>query len=132
VTRVYVDPGTAMLETGGSLDEEAVRSLRFLIDAGHEVVVVQGDDETPAELASLARDVVREVPPRPDAPAWYLTDDVERCQGRSARLRTVLIGAAPPTGSVHRCDAVARSVQAAVMEILAAEAMSAADPPSPT
>jgi hypothetical protein len=35
----------------------------------------------------------------------------------------VLIGAAPPSGSVRRCDAVARDVQAAVMEILAAAAM---------
>jgi len=35
----------------------------------------------------------------------------------------VLIGAAPPSGSVRRCDAVARDVQAAAMEILAAVAM---------
>jgi hypothetical protein len=35
----------------------------------------------------------------------------------------VLIGSPPPNGSVRRCDAVARDVQAAAMEILAADAM---------
>ena len=62
-----------------------------------------------------------------DDQAWYLTSDVERCQGSSLRLRTVFIGGTPPAGSIRRCDDVARHVQAAAMEILASEAMPAAD-----
>jgi len=75
------------------------------------------------ELEGVAAEVVSAMPPRPRGPAWYLTSDIDRCRGASARLRTVLIGAAPPTGSVRRCDAVARDVQAAAMEILAEVAM---------
>jgi hypothetical protein len=67
--------------------------------------------------------VVTEVPGRPPTPSWYLTTEVERCQGASAKLRTVLIGAAPPPGSIHRCDAVARDLQTAALELLASEAM---------
>jgi hypothetical protein len=35
----------------------------------------------------------------------------------------VFIGGTPPNGSIRRCDAVARDVQAAAMEILVADAM---------
>jgi hypothetical protein len=107
-----------------TLDPAAVRSLQFLADAGHEVVVVASDPAAvPEELGRLAADVVPHVPSAPASRAWYLTTAVERCQGVSARLRTVLIGAAPPPGSIHRCDAVARDIQAAALEILASEAM---------
>jgi hypothetical protein len=130
VTRIYVDPDAAMIEGGGepsgdpSPDAEAVRSLRFLVDAGHDVVLVaNAGQELPGDLLEVARETISEVPESHDGPAWYLTRDVERCVGLSARIRTVLIGAAPPSGSIHRCDTVARDVQAAVMEILAAEAM---------
>ena len=102
------------------MDPEALRALRHLADAGVRVVVVRPDRlEPPDELRALAADVLPAVPGRPGAPAWYLTSDISRCQGSSARLRTVLIGGSPPNGSVRRCDAVARDVQAAAMEILA-------------
>ena len=126
MTRVFVDVAAAALETGGepALDEAAVRSLRLLAEAGHEVVLVTGPaGPPPAALGAVAAGAVGEVPARPASRAWYLTADVDRCRGTSARLRTVLVGAAPAPGSVHRCDAVARDVQAAVMEILASEAM---------
>jgi hypothetical protein len=122
VSRVYLDLGVALLESGGAPDPEAVRSLEFLVDAGHEVHIVSSAPP-PDDLAALARGIVESAPMRPDRRSWYLPEDVERCHGATARLRTVLIGAAPPPGSIHRCDAVARSVQAAAMEILAAEAM---------
>jgi len=127
VTRVYLD--VEAVEIAGSaehrLDETAARALRFLSDAGHEVVLVTGarTNASLTDVRGLAADVVATVPIRPDAAAWYLTTEVERCQGTSARLHTVLIGAAPPAGSIHRCDAVARDVQAAALELLASEAM---------
>jgi hypothetical protein len=126
VTHVYVDPSAAMIEGAGdrALDHEAVRSLRFLTDAGHEVVLVAeaGDSGAPDLVAAVTR-TIGELPETVNGSAWYLTRDVEHCRGRSARIRTVLIGTTLPSGSIHRCDTSARDIQAAVMEILAAEAM---------
>jgi len=127
VTRVFLDPGTAVIENDGAVDPAALRSLRHLVDAGHELVLV----DQPADsngLRELAADVVDAVPPLPDERSWYLTDDVEHCREMTARVRTVLIGASPPPGSIHRCDSVARDLQAAIMEILASEAMSTERP----
>jgi hypothetical protein len=133
VTEVYVDVAAASMEQGGEGGEhrvaepEALRALRYLADSGIRVIIVAADGTQPdADLRSVAADVLSAVPSRPQGPAWYLTSEIERCRGSSAHLRTVLIGAAPPSGSVRRCDAVARDVQAAAMEILAAVAM----PPS--
>ena len=131
MTEVYVDVGAASIESGAPpdgamppVDPEAVRALQHLADAGVGVFVVTADGWVPSpELASVATEVLTSVPSRPNAPAFYLTNDIDRCQGSSARLRTVFIGGAPPNGSVRRCDAVARDVQAAAFEILAADAM---------
>jgi len=126
VTEVYVDVGAASIGSGPAWapDPQAVRALRYLSEAGVRIVLVRtGVAEPGDELRAVAADVVRAVPERPRGPSWYLTSDIARCQGSSARLRTVLIGGPPPNGSVRRCDAVARDVQAAAMEILAADAM---------
>ena len=131
MTEVYVDVAAASMEQGAepgggvrAAEPEAIRALRYLAESGIRVVLVTTDGIRPdADLRAIAAEVVGAVPPRPREPSWYLTNEIERCQGASARLRTVLIGAAPPSGSVRRCDAVARDVQAAAMEILAAVAM---------
>jgi hypothetical protein len=127
VSRVYVDVDAAAIEGSGadpSLDPTAVRSLRFLAEAGNEVILVAAEGEAvPVELQDVAASVVGEVPARPTDLAWYLTSEVDRCTGTSAKLRTVLVGAAPPSGSIHRCDGVARDLQAAALELLAREAM---------
>ena len=133
MTEVYVDVAAASVEAGGNdagsalaAEPDAVRALRYLADAGVRVVLITaGSGDPPAELRDAASDVMDTIPDRPRGPAWYLTSDIARCRGASARLRTVLIGGTPPTGSVRRCDAVARDVQAAAMEILAAVAMPA-------
>jgi hypothetical protein len=133
VTEVYVDVAAASVEAGGTeagnqlaAEPEALRALRYLADAGIRVVlVIAGSGEPPAELRDAASEVLDAIPVRPHGQAWYLTSDIARCQGASAHLRTVLIGGTPPSGSVRRCDAVARDVQAAAMEILAAVAMPA-------
>jgi hypothetical protein len=125
VTRVYVDAGASALDgEAGASDPDGLRALRYLIELGHSVTIV-GDDPTALapELRRLGSAVVATVPARPEGSAWYVTTDVDRCRGMSARIRTVLVGAAPAPGSVRRCDTVARDLQAAVMEILAAEAM---------
>ena len=125
VTEVYVDVGAASMNgASSSADPEAVRALRQLADEGLRIVLVTaGGLEPDADLRAAAADVLPAVPPRPEGRSWYLTSDIGRCQGSSAHLRTVLIGGTPPGGSVRRCDAVARDLQAAAMEILAAVAM---------
>ena len=133
MTDVYVDVAAASVEAGGAeagnqlaAEPEALRALRSLADAGIRVVLVTaGGGEPPTELREAASEVLATIPDRPGGQAWYLTSDIARCQGASAHLRTVLIGGTPPSGSVRRCDAVARDVQAATMEILAAVAMPA-------
>lgn len=130
MTEVYVDVGAASIESGvptrdgiPPVDTEALRALRHLADAGVRVFVVTAGGTQPSrELVSVAAAVLRAVPERPNAPAFYLTNDVERCQGSSARLRTVFIGGVPPN-AIRRCDAVARDIQTAALEILAADAM---------
>lgn len=127
MTRVYVDrQALASGPDGGhGLDAGAVRSLGFLEEGGHAVTLVGELGPEDELLAPWATSVVPEAPTQPDAPAWYLTTDVERCRGRSAKLRTVLVGTAPEKAAIHRCDTIARDAQAAVLEILAAEAMPA-------
>lgn len=130
MTEVYIDVAAASMEQGAedgaaaAAEPEAVRALHYLADSGIRVVLVTADGVRPSpELRNVAAEVVVAVPPRPRGPSWYLTSDIARCHGSSATLRTVLIGGAQPSGSVTRCDAVARDVQAAAMEILAAVAM---------
>jgi hypothetical protein len=127
VTTIYVDQG-AIVESsrsGSGADEGSLRSLGFLREAGHEVVLVVEPGHEPATAASddWTTIDVDAVPLRPEHPAWYLTVEVDRCRGRSALLRTVLIGTSPVAAAIHRCDTLARDVPAAVLEILAAEAM---------
>jgi hypothetical protein len=136
VTRVYVD--LEVLSTGGgtrrpvgvgAVDLTAVRSLDHLVEAGHELVFVADPPIEPDAVAgipgALTAAAVTAVPSEPRTAAWYLTSDADRCRGRSARLRTILVGRSQPPGAVHRCDSLARDVRAAVLEILAAEAMPA-------
>jgi hypothetical protein len=125
VTAVYVDVGAASMKgASAAADPEAVKALRHLADFGVRIVLVTaGGVEPGADLRAAAAEVLPAVPARPEGRSWYLTSDISRCQGSSAFLRTVLIGGTPPGGSVRRCDAVARDVQAAAMEILAADAM---------
>lgn len=124
MTRIYVDAEALAIQGSAepALDPAADRALSFLADAGHEVVVV-ARTAVPGGLGDLEAAIVPELPASPSGRGWYLTIAVDRCQGVSARFRTVLIGAAPPPGSIHRCDAAARDLQAAALEILASEAM---------
>jgi hypothetical protein len=136
VTDVYVDVATASVEGSRApsaasgeasaqvADAEAVRALRYLAESGIRVILVAGEGaRAPRELADVAAEVVPALPPGPRPQAWYLTSDMSRCGEASARLRTVLIGGSQPPGAIRRCDATARDVQAAAMEILAAVAM---------
>jgi hypothetical protein len=125
VSSVYVDLAATLIDGDPlAVDDEAVRALQYLREGGLEIVVVSPDGIAhPEALREVVQGVVEDVPEHPEQPSWYLTRDMDRCRGGSARLRTVLLGGAPPSGSVRRCDGFARDLQAAAMEILAAEAM---------
>ena len=124
MTYVYVDVAAASNSASSPADPDAVKALRHLAEAGVRIVLVTAGGAQPdAELRAAAADVLTAVPEHSQGQSWYLTRDISRCQGSSAHLRTVLIGGTPPGGSVRRCDAVARDIQAAAMEILAADAM---------
>ena len=131
MTDVYVDIGAASMEGaapegGAPVDAQAIRALETLAEEGIAVFLVSAGGSEPApELRATAQAVVQAIPSPVIEHSWYLTSDIERCQGSSARLVTVFIGGTPPAGSIRRCDKVARDVQAAAMEILASEAMPA-------
>ena len=112
---IYLD-GSAASEPG------AADQLGHLVDADHELVLVAPADHPAAALMAWAG----HLPAMPDDPAsgsWYLTADPDLCGDRQAGLRTLLIG--PRTRVAHptRCDATARDLREAVLEILAARAM---------
>ncbi|HEX4898799.1 MAG TPA: hypothetical protein VFV53_10615 [Candidatus Limnocylindrales bacterium] len=139
MTRVYVDLEVLSTRGGarrpvdvGAVDPAAFRLLDHLVEAGHELVLVAEPPIAPGAvagltgtLAELAEAAVAAAPREPGTAAWYLTSDPDRCRGRSARLRTILVGRSPEPTAIHRCDSLARDVRAAVLEILAAEAMPA-------
>ena len=60
-----------------------------------------------------------------DAPrgSWFLTADPAACGDRRAGVRSMLIGPREDGPRTTRCDATARDVRDAVLEILAADAM---------
>jgi hypothetical protein len=128
VTTIYVDRAAMLDDSHGArgFSDGALRSLGFLRDAGHAIVMVTDPSDEIVEAGPAGdwtRIPLEALPIRPSEAAWYLTTDADRCQGRSARLRTVLVGSTPAPAAIHRCDALARDVPAAVLEILAAEAM---------
>lgn len=116
MTVIYVDPSAASAP-------DAVDQLRHLVDTGHEVVLV-GDvpSSTSAELGAAA------IPAIPDAVvrgSWFITADPESCAERHAGVRSLLVGPrpAPSPRPIARCDASARDLGSAVLEILRREVM---------
>jgi hypothetical protein len=125
---IYVDEAALRPETGSGVvadrspDGDAndpgsppmPAALDHLVDAGYAIVVV--DPETG---------------PPPDAAGWLVTRDAAVCgRARHQRaVRTILVGPAEPgRGLAHRpADLEARNLTAAVLTILAEEAMPACD-----
>jgi hypothetical protein len=117
MTTVYVD-GSVLAEP------DAGTQLGHLQDAGQTVVLV--GDRWPAgdETDAAHFDRLLAVPDSPAGGSWFMTADAEQCEERRSGFRTLLIGPRPegPRPTV-RCDYTARDVAAAVLEILATEAM---------
>ena len=105
MSRVYVTD-EALAEPG------AREALAHLGDAGHDVVVVDGDAASAAVAGA-------------GSAGWLITADPRACGRRSATVRTILVGPRRPAprGPSLRCDLEARDLSTAVLEILSREAM---------
>jgi hypothetical protein len=97
--------------------------LGHLVDAGHAIVLV-GPRDHPAAGERTWAGRVDVVPDEPEPGAWYMTADPATCGDRRPDLRTVLVGPRSEGQRPTRCDTTARDVREAVLEILAADAMS--------
>lgn len=112
---------TIFLDLSAVTSRDAAARLTHLVDAGHELVLV-GEDDHRTDLPLANR--VRSLPSEPPMGSWFVTADPATCGDRRPSLRTVMIGPRTATPGPTRCDSTARDLRAAVLEILAAHAMS--------
>lgn len=112
MTTIYLDPSVLAMA-------ESTERLRQLSDAGHDLVVV-GVPTAPAPAAAVRAE---RVPDALDSPAWFLTAEPTTCRDRRPDLRTLLVGPRTDERWPTRCDATARDMREAVLDILAADAM---------
>jgi len=117
MTDIYIDPSVAGMP-------DAADHLTHLVDTGHRLVLV-GD--APALVAEGLPDAtqVADMPDRVTAGSWYVSADPAMCGQRRAGLRTLLVGPrlAPSPRPAPRCDAEARDLASAVLEILGRDVM---------
>jgi len=111
------------LDGSAALDPDVGERLAHLADAGHRPVLVAPDSHPATALASLS-DRTTTLPAQPPRGSWFLTADPATCGDRQPGLRTVLIGPRENPPRPTRCDSTARDLREAVLEILAADAMS--------
>jgi hypothetical protein len=115
MTTIYLDGSAAFLPG-------ARGRLVHLTDAGHDVVLVGAPDQHAASTGDWPLRV-EELPAEPARGSWYLTADPATCKDRQAGLTTVLIGPRDDSPRPTRCDMTVRDLGAAVLEILARDAM---------
>ena len=106
----------------------AREGVTYLREAGFEAVILSDDDDAGSALGTLVDPPVAVEPRLPEpvpSGTWLVTGDPERCQHRPAGVRTLLVGPRrPPTKRpTAHCDAEARDLATAVLQILADEAM---------
>ena len=116
MTDIYIDPLTAKMP-------DAADQLRHLTETGHRIHVL--GEAPPALVNALEFERADELPASPTAGSWLLTADAELCGDRRPPLSSMFVGPrpAPSPRPAPRCDADARDIAAAVLEILRREAM---------
>jgi hypothetical protein len=118
------DMSDVFLDAALASAPDARDHVAHLIDAGQHVTFVGGGAEA---AGSAFPDVSRldALPAEPERGSWFVTADPARCAERQAGVRMLLIG--PRLGRTPvqspRCDTEARDLAAAVLEILARDAM---------
>ena len=130
MSSVYLDPSTLVMpDPGGRADHLAVPgagdALRNLRDVVDDVIVLAPDTWTDiVELPSGVR-AATTLPEDLGPDAWFVTADPESPFGRPGGATTILVGPrrAPGQLPLPRYDIQARDLPAAVLEILARQAM---------
>jgi hypothetical protein len=115
MTTIYLDPSAVT-------HADAADRLAHLLDAGHALVLVTPVDLPPDGIPWSGRAAA--LPADPPRGSWFVTADATTCGDRRPNLRTLLIGPRASAPRPTRCDAVARDLRAAVLEILRHDAMS--------
>jgi len=115
MTTIYVDGSAASLP-------DAPNRLAHLIEAGHEVILVAPSGHRTASALAWPGHLVS-LPGNPPRGSWYVTADPATCSDRQAGLSTLLVGPRDDSRRPTRCDVTARDLAAAVLEILARDAM---------
>jgi hypothetical protein len=116
MTTIYIDGSAAILP-------DAPNRLAHLVEAGHQIVLVAPADHRAATSAGWPRHVA-ELPKDPPRGSWYVTAEPGTCGDRQAGLSTLLVAPRDDVPRPTRCDVTARDLTAAVLEILARDAMS--------
>ena len=114
---------TIFVDGSAALDTDIEDRLAHLADAGHRLILLAPRSHPAARLTAWSgrRDGL---PATPTRGSWFLTADPATCGDRRPGLRTVLIGPRETGPRPTRCDTTARDLRDAVLEILAADAMS--------
>jgi hypothetical protein len=117
MTDIYIDPSVAGMP-------DAASHLDHLVDTGHRLIFV--GDAPASVLEDLPSAVEAEVVPAQVAPgSWYVSADPAMCGDRLPGLQRLLVGPrlAPSPRPGPRCDAEARDLASAVLEILGRDVM---------
>ncbi len=116
MTDIYIDPTVSSMP-------DAADHLTHLLDTGHRLLLVGGAPALVAEALPGASQA--ELPDRVTAGSWYVSSDPAMCADRRPGLQTLLVGPrlAPSPRPGPRCDAEARDLASAVLEILRLDVM---------
>ena len=117
MTDIYIDPSVAGMP-------DAASQLAHLLDTGHRLILI--GEAPPAVLNGLPSAAAEAAIPAKVAPgSWHVSADPAMCGDRRAGLRTLLVGPrlAPSPRPGPRCDAEARDLASAVLEILSRDVM---------
>ena len=114
---IYIDPSVAGMP-------DAAEHLTHLVESGHKLILV-GDAPALVAAALPGASLVDVMPDRVAAGSWYVSSDPAMCGDRRAGLQTLLVGPrlAPSPRPGPRCDAEARDLASAVLEILRLDVM---------
>lgn len=113
---------TIFLEESAAFEPDAADRLAHLVESGHDLVFITARRRV-AGIDQLPGRQVTSMPADPPRGSWFVTADPAACGDRQPGLRTILIGPRDDVPRPTRCDSTARDLREAVLEILAADAM---------
>jgi hypothetical protein len=112
---IFIDGSAAILP-------DAPNRLAHLSEAGHSIVLVAPPDHRAAARLDWSTHIAA-VPPDPPRGSWFVTADPGTCGDHQAAISTLLVGPRDETPRPTRCDLTVRDIAAAILEILARDAM---------